>query len=57
MVYQHGTPYVTPHILHKHYAQAFDAETNNREYSAPEIHVFTTRPPVLTLLVCCSRRT
>ena len=27
MVYQ--TPYVTPHILHKHYAQAFDAETSN----------------------------
>lgn len=31
MVYQHGTPYVTPHILHKHYAQAYDAETNNRK--------------------------
>lgn len=30
MVYQHTTPYVTPHILHKHYAQAFDAETNTR---------------------------
>ena len=27
MVYQ--TPYVTPHILHQHYAQAFDAETSN----------------------------
>ncbi|KAL1942780.1 hypothetical protein VTO73DRAFT_5020 [Trametes versicolor] len=23
------TPYVTPHILHKHYAQAYDAETSN----------------------------
>ena len=22
----HHTPYVTPHILHKHYAQAFDSE-------------------------------
>ncbi|KAJ3480108.1 hypothetical protein NLI96_g8586 [Meripilus lineatus] len=30
MVYTHGaTPYVTPHILHKHYAQAFDAEPSN----------------------------
>lgn len=26
MVYHGSTPYVTPHILHKHYAQAFDAE-------------------------------
>lgn len=34
MVYPHGlaTPYVTPHILHKHYAQAFDAEPSNRMY-------------------------
>ena len=32
MVYTHGTPYVTPHILHKHYAQAHDAEATNREY-------------------------
>lgn len=24
------TPYVTPHILHKHYAQAHDAETSIR---------------------------
>ncbi len=31
MVYTHGTPYVTPHILHKHYAQAHDAEVSNRE--------------------------
>ena len=22
----HHTPYVTPHILHKNYAQAFDSE-------------------------------
>ncbi|RPD63719.1 ATP-utilizing phosphoenolpyruvate carboxykinase [Lentinus tigrinus ALCF2SS1-7] len=29
MSYAHGTPYVTPHILHKHYAQAFDAEVSN----------------------------
>lgn len=26
------TPYVTPHILHKHYAQAYDAETSNCEH-------------------------
>lgn len=26
MPLSHGTPYVTPHILHKHYAQAFDQE-------------------------------
>ena len=31
MVYQ--TPYVTPHILHKHYAQAYDAEVSNREFT------------------------
>ena len=32
MVYQHGTPYVTPHILHKSYAQAFDNDSSsNRE--------------------------
>jgi phosphoenolpyruvate carboxykinase (ATP) len=24
------SPYVTPHIYHKHYAQAFDAESSNR---------------------------
>lgn len=30
MAYQHGTPYVTPHILHKHYAQAADAEAGMR---------------------------
>lgn len=34
MVYTHGgTPYVTPHILHKHYAQAFDAEPSNCKYN------------------------
>ena len=33
MVYTHGTPYVTPHILHKHYAQAYDAEVSNREFT------------------------
>jgi phosphoenolpyruvate carboxykinase (ATP) len=27
MVYPHHTPYVTPHILHKNYAQAHDAES------------------------------
>ena len=33
MVYNHTTPYVTPHILHKNYAQAFDAEqANTRTY-------------------------
>jgi len=26
MVLPHQTPYVTPHILHKHYAQAYDTE-------------------------------
>ena len=35
MVYTHGTPYVTPHILHKHYAQAFDAEPSNCVYPTP----------------------
>lgn len=31
MLPQHGTPYVTPHILHKHYAQAYDNDsTTNR---------------------------
>ena len=29
MVLPHQTPYVTPHILHKHYAQAHD----NEQYS------------------------
>ena len=32
MVYSHGTPYVTPHILHKHYAQSYDAEVSKREF-------------------------
>ena len=28
------TPYVTPHILHKNYAQAYDSEQfNNCEYA------------------------
>ncbi|TCD68062.1 Protein kinase C-like 1 [Steccherinum ochraceum] len=32
MAYSMGgkSPYVTPHIYHKHYAQAFDAESSNR---------------------------
>lgn len=29
------TPYVTPHILHKNYAQAFDAEPSKRMSSPP----------------------
>ena len=33
MVYTHGTPYVTPHILHKRYAQPYDAEVPNREFT------------------------
>ena len=41
MVYTHGTPYVTPHILHKHYAQAHDAEVSNRELYALIFHVLT----------------
>ena len=33
MVLPHHTPYVTPHILHKNYAQAFDNESHsNRTY-------------------------
>jgi hypothetical protein len=33
MVLPHHTPYVTPHILHKHYAQAHDTEQyGNRAY-------------------------
>ena len=38
MVYQGATPYVTPHILHKHYAQAYDAEVSNRESHIPFAH-------------------
>ena len=32
MVLPHHTPYVTPHILHKHYAQSHDSEYNTRTY-------------------------
>lgn len=32
MVLAHQTPYVTPHILHKNYAQSYDnEEISNRE--------------------------
>ncbi|KAG1838722.1 phosphoenolpyruvate carboxykinase-domain-containing protein [Suillus subalutaceus] len=30
MVHPHQTPYVTPHILHRHYAQASDNEFHNK---------------------------
>ncbi|KIM54989.1 hypothetical protein SCLCIDRAFT_135661 [Scleroderma citrinum Foug A] len=30
MVFPHQTPYVTPHILHRNYAQAHDNEYNNK---------------------------
>lgn len=33
------TPYVTPHILHKHYAQAYDAETSNCELRSSIRHI------------------
>ena len=34
------TPYVTPHILHKHYAQSFDNEAVSKRMSRP---TFTSR--------------
>ena len=43
MVYQGATPYVTPHILHKHYAQAYDAETSLRECHVPFVS-FARKP-------------
>jgi phosphoenolpyruvate carboxykinase (ATP) len=33
MVLPHHTPYVTPHILHKHYAQAAEAEQHSNRMS------------------------
>ena len=45
MVYTHGTPYVTPHILHKHYAQAHDAEVSIRELYALALHPFQPLTP------------
>ena len=35
---QMGTPYVTPHILHKNYAQAFDAEPSKCAFSHPHLY-------------------
>ena len=34
MVLPHQTPYVTPHIIHKNYAQAFDNEEYSKRTSA-----------------------
>ena len=31
----HHTPYVTPHILHKNYAQAYDSEVMSRRKRRP----------------------
>jgi phosphoenolpyruvate carboxykinase (ATP) len=34
------TPYVTPHIYHKHYAQAFDNETVSKRMSRRRSHLY-----------------
>ena len=38
-----GTPYVTPHILHRNYAQASDSELwgNNRAYATSTVDKLT----------------
>ena len=36
------TPYVTPHILHKHYAQAYDADP---EMSSRELNLIVLLLP------------
>lgn len=45
MVLPHHTPYVTPHILHKHYAQAAEAE----QYSNRMCHLRRARGPCAPL--------
>lgn len=48
MVLQSSTPYVTPHILHKHYAQAFDHDPySNREF-IPELSFQGARNVAMT---------
>ena len=46
MLHQHGTPYVTPHILHKSYAQSHDSHDNSNRESPP----FHLSLPSLSLL-------
>lgn len=54
MLHQHGTPYVTPHILHKSYAQSHDNnETSNREFPLLFLLAFLSRVVYYDALVAC----
>lgn len=54
MLHQHGTPYVTPHILHKSYAQSHDNnETSNREFPLLFFLAFLSRVVYYDALVAC----
>lgn len=45
MVLPHQTPYVTPHILHRHYAQSYDNELSNKRELHPLLPPRVTSSP------------